>query len=53
MITWKCLFKLDKDELSGLVSDIRNGESYTVADWEDVYPTDNDILEYAAKYGIK
>lgn len=27
MITWKCLYKLDKEELSGIVNDIKNGES--------------------------
>ena len=35
MITWKCLFKLNKEELSNIVSDIRNGQSYTIIGWED------------------
>ncbi len=26
MITWKCLYKLDKEELAGIVNDIKNGE---------------------------
>lgn len=30
MITWKCLYKLDSEELTGIVNDIKNGESYTV-----------------------
>ena len=52
MITWKCLFKLNGEELAGIVSDIRIGESYTVVGWEDIHPTDKDILEYAAGCGI-
>lgn len=52
MITWKCLFKLNAEELSGIVAGIRNGESYTVNGWEDVYPTDKDILDYAVGCGI-
>lgn len=47
MITWKCLFKLSKEELTEIVNDIKKGESYTVIGWEDVYPTDQDILSYA------
>ena len=53
MITWKCLYKLDKEELAGIVNDIKNGESYTVSGWEDTYPTDNDILKYAAGCGVR
>lgn len=53
MITWKCLYKLDKEELSGIVNDIKNGESYTVSGWEDTYPTDNDILKYAVGCGVR
>lgn len=53
MITWKCLYKLDKEELSGIVNDIKSGESYTVSGWEDVYPTDNDILKYAARCDVR
>ncbi len=30
MLTWKCLYKLDKEELAGIVNDIKNGESYTI-----------------------
>ena len=52
MLTWKCLQKLDKEELAGVINDIQNGESYTVAGWEDIYPTDKDILEYAAMCSI-
>ena len=52
MITWKCLFKLNKEELAEVVNDIKNGESYTVFGWEDVYPTDKDILKYATRCGI-
>lgn len=52
MITWKCLFKLNKEELCGIVDDIRHGNSYTVIGWEDVYPTDKQILDYAMNYGI-
>ena len=52
MITWKCLFKLSEDELSGLVNDIKNGESYTIVGWEDTYPTDKDILDYAVRCGV-
>lgn len=52
MITWKCLFKLNREELTGVVNDIINGESYTILGWEDTYPTDTDILKYAAGYGI-
>lgn len=46
MITWKCLYKLSKEELEMLQNDINNGISYTVAGWEDVYPTDDEILDY-------
>lgn len=53
MITWKCLYKLDKEELSGIVNDIKSGESYTVSGWEDIYSTDNDILKYAAVCGVR
>lgn len=52
MITWKCLFKLDREELTGIVNDINNGKSYTVFGWEDTYPTDEDILKYAGGHGI-
>lgn len=52
MITWKCLFKLNKEELVEIVDDIKKGESYTVIGWEDVYPTDKDILKYATRCGI-
>lgn len=51
MITWKCLYKLDKEELREIVNDIKNGENYTVSGWEDIYPTDYDILKYAARCG--
>lgn len=47
MITWKCLRKLDQEELSVIVNDIHSGVSYTVEGWEDTYPTDEDILNYA------
>lgn len=53
MITWKCLYKLDGEELTRIVNDIMNGESYTVSGWEDIYPTDDDILKYAAKCGVR
>ena len=53
MITWKCLYKLDKEELTGIVGDIKNGESYTVLGWEDIYPTDDDILKYATICGVR
>lgn len=53
MITWKCLYKLDREELTGIVNDIRSGESYTVSGWEDTYPTDYDILKYAVRYGVR
>lgn len=46
MITWKCLYKLSKEELAILQNDINNGISYNVVGWEDVYPTDNEILDY-------
>ena len=52
MITWKCLYKLDREELYGIVNDIKNGNSYTVIGWEDTYPTDNQIIDYAKKFGI-
>ena len=52
MITWKCLYKLNREELTGIVDDIRNGNSYTVIGWEDVYPTDKQILDYAMNYGV-
>ncbi|MBQ2886478.1 MAG: hypothetical protein IJE43_22390 [Alphaproteobacteria bacterium] len=52
MITWKCLFKLNRQELSEIVNDIKNGNSYTVIGWEDTYPTDADILAHAVKYGV-
>lgn len=48
MITWKCLYKLDSEELRGIVNDIKNGESYTVLGWENTYPTDDEILKYAS-----
>lgn len=47
MITWKCLRKLDQEELAIILNDIHSGISYTVEDWEDIYPTDEDILKYA------
>lgn len=53
MITWKCLYKLDKEELARIVGDIKNGESYTVSGWEDTYPTDDDILKYASGCGVR
>lgn len=53
MITWKCLYKLDKEELAGIVNDIMNGESNTVSGWEDTYPIDNDILKYAVGCGVR
>ena len=53
MITWTCLYKLDGEELRGIVNDIKKGESYTLLGWEDVYPTDGDILKYAAGCGVK
>lgn len=34
IFTWKCLYKLDREELSGIVNDIKNGESYTVLGWK-------------------
>ncbi len=52
MIT-KCLYKLDREELVGIVNDIKNGESYTVLGWEDAYPTDNDISNYSAGCGVR
>lgn len=52
MITWKCLYKLNREELTGIVEDIRNENSYTVIGWEDVYPTDKQILDYAMNFGI-
>lgn len=30
MITWKCLYKLDQEELTVIVNDIHSGVSYTV-----------------------
>lgn len=53
MITLKCLYKLDGEELRGIVSDIQNGESYTISGWEDTYLTDDDILKYAARCGVR
>ena len=53
MIAWKCLYILDGEELRGIVNDIKNSESYTVSGWEDTYPTDDDILKYAAGYGVR
>ncbi len=53
MLTWKCLYKLNREELSDIVRDIKGGESYTVNGWEDTYPTDNDILEYADRCGVR
>lgn len=53
MITWKCLYKLDGEELAGIVDGIKNGESYTVLGWEDIYPTDDGILKYAARCGVR
>lgn len=47
LITWKCLKKLNKEELSNLIEDINNGISYTVNGYEDIYPTDEEILEFA------
>ena len=46
MITFKCLYKLTKEEVRGIVFDIKNGKSYTVLGWEDYYATDADIIEY-------
>lgn len=52
MITWKCLYKLDTEELAGILNDINNGESYTVVGWENIYPTDVDIIKYATICGL-
>lgn len=30
MITWKCLYKLDREELTAIVNDIHSGGSYIV-----------------------
>jgi len=46
MITFKCLYKLTKEEVQGIVFDIKNGKSYTVLGWEDYYATDADIIKY-------
>ena len=46
MITFKCLYKLTKEEVAGIVFDIKNGKSYTVLGWENYYATDADIIEY-------
>ena len=48
MITFKCLYKLTKEEVQGIVFDfdIKNGKSYTVSGWEDYYATDADIIEH-------
>jgi hypothetical protein len=53
MITWKCLYKLSREELTEIVNNIKNGESYTVLGWEDTYPTNDDILKYAAGCGVR
>ncbi len=53
MLTWKCLYKLDTEELSEIVRDIKGGESGTVSGWEDTYPTDKDILDYAFRCGVR
>lgn len=53
MITWKCLYKLDSEELAGIVNDIKNGKYYTISGWEDTYSTDDDILKYAARCGVR
>ena len=47
------MYKLDKEELVGILGDIKNGKSYTISGWEDTYPTDNDILKYAARCGVR
>jgi hypothetical protein len=47
LITWQCLKKLNNEELLNLVTDINNGTSYTVDGYEDIYPTDEEILDYA------
>lgn len=46
MITFKCLSKLTKEEVEGIVFDIKNGKSYTVLGREDYYATDADIINY-------
>ena len=53
MITLKCLYKLDSEELTEIVNDIKNGKSYTVLGWEDTYLTYDDILKYAARCGVR
>lgn len=46
MITFNCLYKLTKEEVQGIVFDIKNSKSYTVQGWEDYYATDADIIKY-------
>ena len=46
MITFKCLSKLTKEEVAGIVFDIKNGKSYIVLGWENYYATDADIIKY-------
>jgi hypothetical protein len=53
MITLKCLYKLDSEELTEIVNDIKNGKSYTVLGWEDTYLTYDDILKYAVRCGVR
>lgn len=53
MIAWKYLYKLDGVELRGIVNDIKNGESCTVSEWQDTCPTNDDILKYAARCGVR
>lgn len=47
IITWKCLRKMSAAELQDVVGIIQDGEvDYNQPGWEDVYPTNDDILEY-------
>lgn len=47
LMTWKCLNKLTEQELKEVQDEIRRGViNYNVIGWEDIYPTNQDILNF-------
>jgi len=47
LMTWKCLNKLSEQELKEVQDEIRQDViNYDVKGWEDIYPTNQDILNF-------
>ena len=45
-ITWKCLLKLNKDELKETLNEIQSGMVYDSDGWDDVYADNESIIGY-------